>query len=223
MSAPEPGASERAGHRPPPLHVLVTPSAAARPDFADVAAGMRATCGSALALHLRLPDASGRELYDLALGLVEGARRHGGWVVVNERLDVALASGSHAVQLGAGAMPVGRAAEVAEGRLAVGASVHGPEEARCAARDGANYLVLGTIFATPSHRDLEPGGPGLIAACRPAGLPIVAIGGIEPARVAEVLRAGACGIAVVRAVWSSGAPVEAAAALARALSSAETT
>lgn len=209
------------GRRLPPLHVLVTPAAAERPDFADVATRMRERCGPALALHLRLPGATGRDLYDLAVRLVEEARRHGGWVVVNGRLDVALAAEADAVQLGSGGLPVRRAAEVAASRLAVGASVHGPEEARRAARDGANYLVLGTIFATPSHRDVAPGGPGLIGACRDAGLPIVAIGGIGPARVPEVLRAGASAVAVVRAVWSSEAPVEAAAALARTLEAPE--
>ncbi len=214
MSAPAP-------RRPPSLHVLVTPAAAARPDLEAVLDRMRARCGAALALHLRLPEASGRELHRLARRLVAGASRHGGWVVVNERLDVALAAEAHAVQLGSGALPVRAAAGVAAGRLAIGASVHGPGEAARAARDGANYLILGTIFATPSHPDVEPGGLERIGACRDAGLPIVAIGGIDADRVPEVVHAGASGIAVVRAVWSADAPDEAAAALARALETSE--
>jgi len=209
--------SAREGRGLPPLHVLVTPTVAARADFARTATRMRERCGPALALHLRLPGATGRKLYGLTRGLAAAARRHGGWVVVNERLDVALAAGAHAAQLGSQALPVREAVTVAAGRLAIGASVHGPEEARGAARDGANYLVLGTIFATPSHHDVEPGGGDRIAACRAVDLPIVAIGGIDLSRVPDVMVAGASGIAVIRAVWSATSPVEAAVSLARAL------
>lgn len=205
----------------PPLHVLVTPEAAARSDFGDLTSRMRARCGGRLALHLRLPGASGRRLFRLAERLVAEAEGPGGWVVVNERLDVALAAGADAVQLGAAALPVRTAAAVARGRLALGASVHGADEARVAARQGASYLVLGTIFGTPTHADREAGGTVRIEACRGAGPPIVAIGGIDGSRVAAVMRAGASGVAVIRAVWSSQDPVEAAAGLVEILEGGE--
>ena len=201
----------------PRLHVLVTDAVAARPGFRSRAAGLREACGSRLALHLRLREASGRAIFDLARTLLGDAGRHGGWVVVNGRLDVALAAGAHAVQLGREALPLSRAREVASGRLRIGASVHGPDEASAAAGDGADFVVLGTIFATPSHPGIEPSGPAAVAACRDVGIPILAIGGVRADRVPELLAAGAHGVAVVRAVWEAEDPRDAAAGLLAAL------
>jgi thiamine-phosphate pyrophosphorylase len=195
---------------PPPLHVLATTAVAARADFEMVAVRMVGRCGSGLALHLRLPEAPGRELHRLADTLGREAHRHGGWLVVNERLDVALGAAADAVQLGRDALPIAAAHRLAAGRLALGASVHGRDEAVAARRDGANFLILGTIFATPTHGDVQPGGLTRIEACRELGLPVIAIGGVEVGRVPDVLRAGASGVAVVRAVWSSSDPVRAA-------------
>ncbi|HKK07604.1 MAG TPA: hypothetical protein VKA44_01830, partial [Gemmatimonadota bacterium] len=84
----------------PRLHVLVTDAVAGSPGFRSRAAGLREACGSRLALQLRLREASGRAIFDLARTLLDDAGRHGGWVVVNERLDVALAAGAQAAQLG---------------------------------------------------------------------------------------------------------------------------
>lgn len=201
----------------PRLHVLVTDEVAGRPGFRADAAALRARCGTALALQLRLRRASGRELFGLAAELLQDAGRDGGWVVVNERLDVALAAGAHAVQLGAGALPLPRARDVAAGRLRLGASVHDPAEAAEACRDGADFLVLGTIFATPSHPRVEPSGPAALEACRDLGAPVVAIGGVDVGRVPRLRAAGAYGAAVVRAVWEADVPEEAAADLVAAL------
>jgi len=205
------------GGRLPRLHVLVTDRIAARPGFRETADALQRRCGNGLALHLRLGETSGRTIYDLARHLLGGAERHGGWVAVNERLDVALAAGAHAAQLGRRALPVRRAREVAGGRLRLGASVHGPEEAAAAAADGADFLILGTIFATPSHPGLEPGGTAVLEACRDLGRPVLAIGGVDAGRAGQVLAAGAYGAAVVRAVWEAEHPSRAAGALVAAL------
>lgn len=198
----------------PPLHVIVPDRVARGEGFLEPAARMRRACGPGLALHLRLREATGHRLYELARTLREGAEREGGWCAVNERLDVALAAGADAVQLGHRALPVERAVAVAGSRLAVGASVHSPEEARKAADDGANHLLLGTIYPTESHPGREAAGPGLItrtlAALGDDPPPVVAIGGIDADRVAEVRAAGAAGIAVIRAVWEAERPAEAA-------------
>ncbi len=207
--------------RVPRLHVLVTPEVAHRDHFEREAASMRARCRSGLALHLRLPGLPGRDLFSLAERRVAERGAQGGWVVVNERLDVALGARADAVQLGRGALPARVAARVAGGRLAIGASVHDVETARRAARDGANFLVLGTIFATPSHPDVVPGGLARIAACADLGIPVVAIGGIDARRVSEVLGAGAAGVAVVRAVWGAEDPVRAAQELLDAMATVE--
>lgn len=202
---------------PPRLHVIVTDKVAARTDLPARAAALQRRCGPDLALHLRLREATGREVFHLAERLVEGSVRHGGWTVVNERLDVALAAGAQALQLGTDALPVRWARQVAGGRVRLGASVHGPEAALAAHRDGADFLVLGTIFATPTHPGAEPGGTALVEACRGVGLPILAIGGVDACRVREVLAAGAYGVAVVRAVWEAADPTAAAAELVAAI------
>jgi thiamine-phosphate diphosphorylase len=92
----------------------------------------------------------------------------------------------------------------------VGASVHGPERARQATAEGADYLVVGTIFETPSHPACVGGGVALLASLREESeLPILAIGGVTPKRVAGLLAAGAHGVAVLRGVWDSPEPGQA--------------
>lgn len=195
----------------PRLHVLVPDAAIARPDFRETAAALRERGGGRLALHLRLREASDRRLHELAAPLADEARRAGGWCVVNGRPDVALTAGAQGVQLGAGALPVAEARRMVGGEVAVGASVHGSREARRAAEDGANLLLVGTIFPSPSHPRRPGAGLSRLAACRDAGTPVVAIGGVTSSRVPAVLGAGAHGVAVLSGVWSADRPLEAAA------------
>lgn len=197
----------------PRLHVVVPPEAAAREDFGALAGEMLRTGGPRIALQLRLPGAPGRRLYELARELSSRAVEAGGWCVVNGRADVAAAAGAQAVQLGRRAMPPGAVRRAFGEGFALGASVHGPEEARAAAASGANFLVVGTIFPSRSHPGFEGGGPGLLEACRSAGLPMVAIGGVRAERVGRLLGAGAHGVAAVSAVWGAEDPVAAAAEL----------
>lgn len=202
----------------------MTPSAAEEDAEAleEATAGILEACGPRVAVHLRLPGWSDRRLYGLAARSAERAGRTGGWCVVNGRADIALAAGAQGVQLGRTAPPVAALRPHLGGRLRVGVSVHGPGEALAAVRDGANFLILGTIFSTPSHPGREGAGPGLVAetagALRAEAadriLPLVAIGGIDASRVGPVLEAGAVGVAVRRAVWEAGHPAAAARILA---------
>lgn len=176
---------------------------------------------SPVALHLRgLWTAA--EAHDAAASLVRLRDVHDHWVVVNGRPDIALAVGADAVQLGHTALGVEATRRLVEqtGRaLAIGASVHDRMGAVRAAAEGADLLILGTIYATPSHPGREGRGPEHVAAVRDAleaagtRVPILAIGGITPDRVTEVLGAGAFGVVVGRAVWSAPNPREACAAL----------
>jgi thiamine-phosphate diphosphorylase len=202
----------------PSLHVVTGDREAEAPDFRRVALELFERCGPAVALHLRL-TCSARELHAHAVSLARAATTYGGWCVVNGRVDVALAAGAQAVQLGRTALGVRGAARVAAaaGRtVRVGASVHGIPAALTAAADGANYLILGTIFSTPSHPNRVGAGPELVARVRLAldaegfeAVPLIAIGGMDAAR-AEVTRlAGGYGVAVQRAVWASDDPVTA--------------
>lgn len=207
----EPGAVPR-------LHVVAPDRALARPDFLPEAARMLDRGAGAVAVHLRLRETPARTVHHVARSLSRAAEVHGGWCVVNGRVDVALTAGAQAVQLGAGAMPLPVVRELVGRGTALGASVHSPAEGRRAERRGANYLLLGTIFESPSHPNREGAGPARVARCvRRTSRPVVAIGGMTPGRVGRVRDAGAHGVATLSRVWDAPDPVEAVEAFLRAL------
>lgn len=199
----------------PGLHVVVTDRVAGEAGFEERALAMQERCGPRLALHLRLRDTPARRFLGLAERLEEGAVEAGGWLVVNGRLDVALAVGADAVQLGRGALPVPVVRDVAGDWLRIGASIHDLPTADRRRLEEVDYLVAGSVYETASHPEASPAGLELIERLSPMDLPIVAIGGITPERVPEVCGAGAAGVAVIRAVWNAADPVEAAERLAR--------
>ncbi|MFQ5746644.1 MAG: thiamine phosphate synthase, partial [Gemmatimonadota bacterium] len=160
--------------RVPVLHAVVPDRVARAPGFEKTAARMQAACGADLALHLRLRETSAVRMLELADALSAGARATGGWCVLNERLDVALAAGADAVQLGAGALPLAAARSILPPDVRLGASVHSEAEARVAMDGGADYLLLGTIYSSASHPERPPLGSGAIRSCTGAA-PIVAI------------------------------------------------
>lgn len=167
-------------------------------------------------LQLRAKETSARDHLSIARELVARAGRHRGHVIVNDRLDVARASGAAGVHLGQTDLPLAAAREIAtEARLLVGISTHDVEQARAAERHGADYIGFGPIFATHTKTDaLEPRAAGALAQVRDAvALPIVAIGGITEATAAAVLAEGATSVAMIGAVASAEDP----AALARRL------
>lgn len=184
---------------------------AARPGFEEAADALWSRAGPELALHLRLRATPTPRLFGLARRLARRAAEAGGRCVVNARVDVAMAAGAQGVQLGAGALPPGAARRLVGPETAVGVSAHGPAGVRRAGRAGANWVLLGTIFPTPSHPDRPGAGLARVAACRDAGPPLIAIGGITPARAAAVLGAGAHGVAALRGIWEADEPAAAAA------------
>jgi len=207
--------------RLPRLHVLVPDAAAAGSDFGLVAGEILRRAGGEVALHLRLRETPGRVLHRLARFLAARAREEGGWCVVNGRVDVALAADVDAVQLGGSAMPIPVVREMVGAATALGASVHGVEEGVRAEREGANFLVLGTIFDSPSHPDIRGSGPGRVEACAArVSIPVVAIGGMSPGRVRSVREAGATGVATLSGVWDAPDPADAVSAFLGALGAA---
>ncbi len=194
---------------PPPLHVICPDAELTRPDAEARLGAVLGAGGDAVALHLRPRAAPVRVCLDLAQALVPVATESGGWVVLNGRVDIALAAGAQAVQLGRGALPIGAARKVLGPRRAIGASVHGSAECHEAFAQGADYVLLGTIFPTPSHPGAPLGGTERIARCAGAGGPLIAIGGIDASSIPGVLAAGAHGVAVIRAVWGRTDPVRA--------------
>jgi thiamine-phosphate diphosphorylase len=187
----------------PFLHAVTNDEIVARADFLERARSFAIVAHDRGAIHLRGHRQTGRRLYDLALALADLQRETGCWLVVNDRADVALATGARAVQLTSRSMSVADA-RIVSPRLAIGASIHDAEEGARAARNGADWAVAGHIYPTDSHRG-EPGrGPGLVRRItKHSAIPIIAIGGIRPQHVAIVLAAGAYGVAVIRGIWDS--------------------
>lgn len=130
----------------------------------------------------------------------------GAALIVNDRIDVALAAGADGVHLGQTDLPLAEARVVAGGRLWIGISTHNPEQVRAALAGGADYLGYGPVFPTETKANPDPvqGVAALRAAVALAGrTPVVAIGGITPARVAEVYEAGAAAVCAIGAVNDS--------------------
>ena len=192
----------------PLLHVIATDEVAEAPTFQANAEDLIAAGRDRIALHLRLRRTSGRDFHDLAGRLGGVAADSGAWCVINDRVDVALTAGAQAVQLGRGALPVEVVLRLRQTQLAIGASVHSADEARRRATEGADFLVVGSVFSTATHPDRVPAGPALVTSCVEAGVPVVGIGGIDAGNARQVLEAGAAGIAVIRAVWQAENPVE---------------
>jgi thiamine-phosphate pyrophosphorylase len=139
-------------------------------------------------------------------------------LIVNDRLDVALACGASGVHLGQGDLPVPAVRRILGPGGKIGVSVNTPGEARRAEREGADYVGAGPAFATATKEtDLPVLGPEGIAGIRRAvGVPVVAIGGIGAANAAAMARAGADGIAVVSAILGAPDARQAAAELRKA-------
>jgi thiamine-phosphate diphosphorylase len=201
----------------PRLHVIVTDAVAAQPSFLATCEAMLDRCSGDLAIHLRIRDMVDRALLDLAENIEEMAIETDGMLIVNRRVDVALAAGADGVQLGRGSLPVEAVRSSVGDSLLIGASVHDLPAADTAKHGGADYLVVGSVFPTQSHPGLEPAGPELVRAVSDTGLPVIGIGGVTAERAGQVLRAGAYGVAVISAVWSTGDPAAAAENLCEAL------
>lgn len=185
----------------PPVHAVTDDAVAAWPDFERIAGEVLAAGEASVALHLRAPHASGRRMHELAVRLMEVARAAGSLLVVNDRVDVALAAGADGVQLGRRSIAVADARRLVGNAVRIGASVHTVGEARAAVDAGADWLLAGSIFATASHPGQTGAGTGLISAMTALGLPVIGIGGVTPERVAEVCGAGAAGVAAIRGIW----------------------
>jgi len=196
-------------------------------DLIDVVDAALAALPPASALvQLREKDLHPRDLYALARRLLEVTHRHRCALLVNDRIDVALAAGADGVHLPEKGLPIAVARRLGRpGSFTIGVSVHGADAAGAAARDGADLIVCGPIWDTPSKRDLgEPLGEAALAAAQRAiagagaTARLYAIGGVTgPERVEAALRAGAHGVAVVRGVMAAADPAAAARALHAAL------
>lgn len=187
----------------PVVHAVTNDEILARPDFLDRAGGVMQALGARGAIHVRARAWPGRRLYDLATRLAELQRDTDAWLVINDRLDVALATGARAIQLTSRSMEVADARAIARG-LGLGASVHSLDEARRAEAEGADWVVAGHVFETRSHAGAPGRGVAFVRELAEAvRVPVIAIGGIFPKHLPALLHTGAHGVAAIRGIWDA--------------------
>lgn len=164
--------------------------------------------GVRVAVQLREKDLDGGALLALAREVRAVTRDHGARLLVNDRLDVALAAEADGVHLPSDGIPPEAARRLLAVVGLVGLSTHSAAEVGTAHLRGADFALLGPIFDTPSKRRYGPplGLEPLASAAASAGMPVLAVGGIDPGRVREVRAAGAHGVAAIGAFMGAKDP-----------------
>jgi thiamine-phosphate pyrophosphorylase len=167
--------------------------------------------GGARAVQLREKDLPPRDLYPLALEMRQLTQTYGARLLVNDRIDVALAVNADGVHLTTTSLPTSSARQILGPERLIGVSTHSCAEAQAAVEQGADFVVFGPVFFTPSKAPYgQPVGLDALRAVRDAiKAPILAIGGIKQTNLDQVVAAGADGIAVISAIISANDPAAA--------------
>jgi thiamine-phosphate pyrophosphorylase len=178
-----------------------------------------ALAGGATAVQLRAKRMGGRAMFELALAMRERCHEAKALFFVNDRVDIAIASGADGVHVGVHDLPLSETRRLVGGELIVGYSPLVMDDVLRAKPDGADYVGLGPVFSTTSKEDAQPplGLQGLAEQAAAVGLPAVAIGGIGVANAEAVVRAGVDGVAVISAIEHAADAKQAARALALAV------
>jgi len=161
-------------------------------------------------VQIREPDLSDRHLFELVQRAVHTTSATRTRIVVNDRVDIALAAGAAGVHLKSTSVPPSRVVALREAGFLVGRSVHGVDEAsRVTKAGGAEYIIAGAVFETAS----KPGQPGMgldmfERICRVATVPLLAIGGVSVERAGRLAQAGAAGLAAIGAFIDAGDDVD---------------
>lgn len=197
------GADRRAQLDQARLYLVTAP----HPRLLDI---VEQALGAGLRLvQLREKDLEARAVLDLALRLRELCTRHGALFIVNDRVDLALASDADGVHLGQTDLPIAHARLLLGPHLLIGQSTHHPDEAARALTQGADYIGMGPVYATPTKQGRTPVGLDYVRHCREIALPGYAIGGIDLKNITTVLAGGAERVAVVRALMDAHDPARA--------------
>lgn len=148
-------------------------------------------------IQIREKDLPCRDLLGLTRAALDRAAPHGARILLNDRLDIALAAGAHGVHLPSDAPAPSALRPLAPPGFVVAVSAHSADELRRAEREGADFAVFGPVFPTASKPGQEaiPGLAGLREACRAVSLPVAALGGLTAAREKACAAAGAAAIA----------------------------
>jgi thiamine-phosphate pyrophosphorylase len=163
------------------------------------------------AVQLREKDLGARELLAMARTLRESTASRGARLFINDRADVALAVGADGVHRTGASLPISSLRAISPPGFLIGASVHSLADASAAEAEGADFLFFGPVYDTPSKRRYGPpqGLAVLESVAAAVRLPVFAIGGVTPARVGELRRSGAFGVAAIGAVLASARPGDA--------------
>ena len=157
--------------------------------------------GGVTLVQYRAKTASSAEMYAEALQLKALCDSFNVPLIINDRLDIAMAVGAAGVHLGQDDLPCAAARKLLGEDYLIGVSAHNPAEAKAALQSGADYLGCGAVFGTPTKADVQKlGTEGLAAICREKGLPVVGIGGVTADNYREVRAAGADGAAIVSGI-----------------------
>ena len=157
--------------------------------------------GGVTLVQYRAKTASSAEMYAEALQLKALCDSFNVPLIINDRLDIAMAVGAAGVHLGQDDLPCAAARKILGEDYIIGVSAHNPAEARAALQSGADYLGCGAVFGTATKADVKKlGTDGLAAICKAKGLPVVGIGGVTADNYREVRAAGADGAAIVSGI-----------------------
>lgn len=157
--------------------------------------------GGVTLVQYRAKTASSAEMYNEALQLKALCDSFNVPLIINDRLDIAMAVGAAGVHLGQDDLPCAAARRILGEDYIIGVSAHNPAEAKAALQSGADYLGCGAVFGTATKADVKKlGTDGLAAICKAKGLPVVGIGGVTADNYREVRAAGADGAAIVSGI-----------------------
>lgn len=187
----------------PTVHAVTDDRILATDGFSERAAKVMRALGPAGAIHLRGAMTPAARLFELARALAPLQRETGGWIVVNDRVDVAQAVRARGVQLKTRSLALEDARAVAPAAL-FGVSVHDNREARLAKR--ADWLLAGNVNETASHPGRAARGESFVRSVVGLGTPVIAIGGILPEHVPRLRELGVWGVAAIRGIWTVGDP-----------------
>lgn len=157
--------------------------------------------GGVTLVQYRAKTASSAEMYAEALQLKALCDSFKVPLIINDRLDIAMAVGAAGVHLGQDDLPCAAARRILGEDYLIGVSAHNPAEAKAALQSGADYLGCGAVFGTATKADVKKlGTDGLAAICKAKGLPVIGIGGVTADNYREVRAAGADGAAIVSGI-----------------------